>query len=78
MLDFYFTYGKELTYPFQGGWTRVTAPCKNMAIEKFREVHPDRIPGVVNCASIYYASTSTAFLKHHGNYGAFEHEHLTY
>lgn len=77
MLNFYFTYGTAEYYPFCGGWTRVTAPSKRLAIEKFREIHSDKIPGVLNCAD-YYCEGDMKEMLIEGNLGAFEHEHLIY
>lgn len=75
MLNFYFTYGTAEYYPFRGGWTKVTAPNKRLAIEKFREVHPDRIPNTLNCVD-YYCENDMKDMLITGNRGAFEHEHL--
>lgn len=77
MLNFYFTYGTAEYYPFCGGWTKVTAPNKKLAIEKFRKAHPDRIPNTLNCAD-YYSEHDMKEMLINGNRGAFEHEHLIY
>lgn len=53
METFYFTYGTDKNFPFQGGWTEVHAADRNQAVALFRREHPDRTPGVVNCSSIY-------------------------
>lgn len=50
---FYFTYGTDKNFPFQGGWTEVHAADRNQAVALFRHEHPDRTPGLVNCSSIY-------------------------
>lgn len=50
---FYFTYGTDKNFPFQGGWTEVHAADRNQAVALFRREHPDRSPGLVNCSSIY-------------------------
>lgn len=50
---FYFTYGTDKNFPFQGGWTEVHATDRNQAVALFRREHPDRSPGLVNCSSIY-------------------------
>ena len=52
---FYFTYGSDDVQPYCGGWTVVWAPNYHMACQAFRAVHPDRIPNVLNCASVYSA-----------------------
>lgn len=53
METFYFTYGTDKNFPFQGGWTEVHAADRNQAVALFRREHPDRSPGLVNCSSIY-------------------------
>lgn len=53
METFYFTYGTDKGFPFQGGWTEVHAADRNQAVALFRREHPDRTPGVVLCSSIY-------------------------
>lgn len=53
METFYFTYGTDKGFPFQGGWTEVHAAARNQAVALFRREHPDRSPGLVNCSSIY-------------------------
>lgn len=53
METFYFTYGTDKNFPFQGGWTEVHAADRNQAVALFRHEHPDRTPGLVNCSSIY-------------------------
>lgn len=53
METFYFTYGTDKNFPFQGGWTEIHAADRNQAVALFRREHPDRTPGLVNCSSIY-------------------------
>ena len=53
METFYFTYGTDKNFPFQGGWTEVHAADRKQAVALFRREHPDRSPGLVNCSSIY-------------------------
>lgn len=53
METFYFTYGTDKNFPFQGGWTEIHAADRNQAVTLFRREHPDRSPGLVNCSSIY-------------------------
>lgn len=51
---FYFTYGTDSYYPFQGGWTLVYANSKEQAIKTFKEYHPNRDGSpFINCAFIY-------------------------
>ena len=52
MKNFYFTYGTE-GQPFRGGWTQVQAEDESQACAMFRAVHPDKIPGLLNCSSVY-------------------------
>lgn len=52
---FYFTYGTDPGYPFEGGYTLIFADNVKEAIKLFRKRHPDRHEGVVNCAFIYTA-----------------------
>lgn len=53
METFYFTYGTDKGFPFQGGWTEIHAADRKQAVALFRREHPDRSPGLVNCSSIY-------------------------
>ena len=55
MPKFYFTYGSDERFPFQGGWTEIEAPSKAMACAAFREYHPDLDPEVrcLNCSDVY-------------------------
>lgn len=49
---YYFTYGLG-TQDFSGGWTEVEAPNIDKACEIFREHHPDRCKGELNCSAVY-------------------------
>ena len=77
MRNYYFTYGSSIEsgYPFVGGWTKIEAPSRRVAIEIFRSLHPDRHEGIVNCCSIYdeerFRETSMWSI---GNFGVHEHE----
>lgn len=78
MEKFYFTYGTA-GQPYRGGWTEVIAPGYEAACAAFRAVHPDRIPGVINCCSVY---AEKGFLKSgmagpDGNFGFRCHETIT-
>ena len=68
---FYFTYGADDIQPYCGGWTVVWAPNYHMACQAFRAVHPDRIPNVLNCASVYSAKEfeKTKMFGSEGNFG---------
>lgn len=49
---YYFTYGTE-GHPYRGGWAVVYAPDLKTAKQAFRQFHPDVIPGLLNCCSVY-------------------------
>lgn len=72
---YYFTYGADEHFPFQDGWTIVYAQNLTEAIDIFRAYHPDRHPGVVNCAEVYDAKdfVKTDMYKK-GNFDFFGHE----
>lgn len=59
MNNYYFTYGVE-GHPFRGGWTIVTAPDMDSAVEIFKIFHPCKHGNIVNCAGIY---TEKYFIK---------------
>ena len=75
MKKFYFTYGTE-GQPFYGGWTEVLAPDEEAACVAFRHFHPDKIPGLLNCSSIYTEGVfkGTTMAGPCGNFGAKCHE----
>lgn len=78
MKTFYFTYGSSKSYPFQGGWTEVTAPNKKLAIGVFNAVHPPRVENIINCAFVYDEETFKNFeMAKTGNLGKFCVERLT-
>ena len=75
MAKFYFTYGTDLHQPFYGGWTVVEAPDSKIACEMFRAYHPDRSPGLLNCAEIYTeAAFNLTAMNDIGNFGSRCHE----
>ena len=53
MAKYYYTYGTDGEYPFIGGWTEVEAVSRQAANRLFRMVHPDKTPGILNCAFVY-------------------------
>lgn len=57
---YYFTFGNDKDYPYQGGWVEVYAANLQKAQHKFRAQFPDRTKGVLNCADFY---TEEHFLK---------------
>ena len=72
--NYYFTYGST-GHPFYGGWTKIEAPSRQVAVEIFRSLHPDRYPGTVHCADIYNeAQFRRTSMWRHGNFGHHEHE----
>lgn len=69
---FYFTYGTDEDYPYQGGWTEVYAMNRHEACSKFTARHGSRYPDskIVNCASIYSADEFEATnMYSRGNFG---------
>lgn len=77
MQDWYFTYGLA-EMPYRGGWTHVVAPSMDTAIGLFRLIHPDVVPGTVNCAFIYGKEFEQKNMYKNGNFGAHEHETITF
>lgn len=53
----YFSYGMDERFPFQDGYTEIEAPSRTIAVRMFQAIHPDRIPGIINCAWIYAEDT---------------------
>ncbi|MEH2936300.1 hypothetical protein [Acutalibacter sp. JLR.KK004] len=80
MPKFYFTYGTDPSYPFQGGWTEIEAPDPDKAGEIFSAVHPDRHAGILNCAFTYTEERfkATEMYKSGGNFGCYCHERLVF
>ncbi|MDE6591029.1 MAG: hypothetical protein K2K53_11960 [Oscillospiraceae bacterium] len=75
MAEFYFTYGSE-GQPFVGGWTLVEAPDIHAACAAFRAFHPDKTPGLLNCADVYDEQQfkATSMYGPKGNFGYRCHE----
>lgn len=72
MPRFFFTYGTDEAYPYQGGWSEVYAQNMDEAVAKFISRHGSRYPDskIVNCASIYDEKefvNSSMFVN--GNFG---------
>lgn len=53
MPKFYFTYGTDEQFPYQDGWTEITAPNQNVATGIFKAVHPCHTDGILNCSFVY-------------------------
>lgn len=51
--SFFFTFGTDPRYPFQGGWVEIEAPSRGAACDMFRAYFPDRTEGILNCAFVY-------------------------
>lgn len=71
MSKFYFTYGTAESFPYKGGWTEVIADDIRQAQALFRAVHPDRTPGIMNCAFFYTEEmfSKTDMFKNNDNRG---------
>lgn len=80
MPKFYFTYGIDPSYPFQGGWTEIEAPDPDKTGEIFSAVHPDHHAGVLNCAFTYTEERfkETVMYKSGGNYGCHCRERIVF
>lgn len=77
MKKFYFSYG-VLGHPYNGGWTEIVAENKAKAIDMFRERHPDKRPGLINCADIYTEEEfARSEMREKGNFGAFCQEYIS-
>ena len=79
MQKFYFTYGTDLAYPFQGGWTEIEAPDRPSACKIFQMFHPNRdgCMGLLNCADIYSEDDFMNSKLIDGNQDAYCHERIT-
>lgn len=53
MDSYYFTFGTDERYPYQGGYVEIEAECMKEAQAIFRAHYPDRTPGILNCADYY-------------------------
>lgn len=54
MAKFFFTYGTDPRFPYQGGWTEIEAEDSHAAVSAFRKFHPDRENSdAYNFAGIY-------------------------
>lgn len=80
MPKFYFTYGTDPAYPFQGGWTEIEAPDPDKAGEIFSAVHPDRHAGIRNCAFTYTEEEfkATTMYQSGDNFGGRCHERIVF
>lgn len=75
MNSFYFTYGTEKQYPFQGGWTLVFADSFDIALMVFDAYHPRQENGCINYALMYNEDEFyKSGMAEKGNFGAKCHE----
>lgn len=68
MAKFYFTYGTNPEFPYQGGWTEIEAENSSRAQIAFRYFHPNREGSpYLNCAGMYddqaFAATIMSGIK---------------
>lgn len=77
-MKYFFTYGTE-GQPFYGGWTEVEAENGHAACAAFRAYHPDKVPGLLNCCSVYPEDEfmKTEMAGPEGNFHRFCHEVIT-
>jgi len=74
-MKFYFTFGTDKQFPYQGGWVEVVANSRGEACEKFRTRFPDRHKGTMNCAFVYSEDEfSETTMAQDGNWGEYCHE----
>lgn len=76
MNSFYFTFGSDPEYPYQGGWVTVHAKTKEQACSVFRLYFPDRTPNVLNCAFVYTEEEFKTTRMFQGLEGEFCHAEL--
>lgn len=53
LINYYFSFGTNECFPYQGGYVLVKAHSKQEAVEKYRKKYPDVEEGIINCAFIY-------------------------
>lgn len=71
MNTYYFTFGMDETFPFQGGWVEVSAPNIRAAARIFKEYFPnDDDPNILNCADYYSEEAFRQSEMITGNLGA--------
>lgn len=78
MPKFYFTYGTDPDYPFQGGWTEIEAPDPKTAEDIFEMFHPSRKIATLNCAFAYTEEKfkDTEMYKSKDNFDGCCHERI--
>lgn len=74
MDSYYFTFGTDKGFPFQGGWVEIEAESMKQAQDIFRAYFPDRVPGCLNCSDYYTrARMQESGMLATGNCGAYCH-----
>lgn len=74
MDSYYFTFGTDERYPYQGGYVEIIAASMKEAQAIFRANFPDRTPGILNCADYYTrAEMEKTGMLEGGNRGAGRH-----
>lgn len=63
--SFFYTFGTSETQPFEKGWIEVQASDAKEADEIFRASYPDKIPGLLNYASVYDEETFARVYQEH-------------
>lgn len=68
---FYFTFGRDPLYPYQGGWVEVIAENMQQAKAIFMGLYPNRPDsGCLNCAFVYTEERFSKTRMVNGNMGA--------
>lgn len=69
MNKYYFTFGTSPKFPYgEKDFVEVTARTMYESEQRFREAHPDRTPGCLNCAFVYTeAEFNQIRSKYYGN-----------
>ena len=76
MNAYYYTFGTDERYPYQGGWVQVFAETMKEANQFFRKYYPDRNEGILNCAIVYEQEEFPKSMLINGNLGWYCHRTL--
>lgn len=76
MNSYYYTFGTDERYPYQGGWIQVFAETMKEANQLFRKYYPDRHEGILNCAMVYEQEEFPRSMLINGNLGWYCHRAL--
>ena len=78
---FYFTFGTDEKYPYQGGWIEISAPSKEEAIRTFKKHYPNRkgspFYNAADCYDSFTIENKTDMFKN-GNMGKYCWETIYY